>query len=277
MAELLREDSGLPKPQYETEDGSAFEALKGKEGAIYVRTKDGHNETIGSKTDAEAATGNGSLIALIKNLRTRLANLETLLSGGISVSFPQTQQVTGTVNVGNFPATQNVNVQNNVKIDDTTPVKVDLNNVSSVGYLDVYAHNHPDETFDVNITNMVLPVLAFPSTGCYTANVTASAANTPQLVYDIIPLTQNMEQPYEYIIKASDTNTGKIFILSPQSPPGEGIPLSPGQEFRFKYGFELYFSAENAGDSIHVFLGTLSAAMMMGGGAPGGGGGGGPM
>ena len=30
MAELLREDSGLPKPQYEKEDGSGFEALKVK-------------------------------------------------------------------------------------------------------------------------------------------------------------------------------------------------------------------------------------------------------
>ncbi|RJQ26335.1 MAG: hypothetical protein C4589_09875 [Peptococcaceae bacterium] len=40
---------------------------------------DGAHVTIGATTDAEAATGNGSIIAVLKNLRTRIGNLETYL------------------------------------------------------------------------------------------------------------------------------------------------------------------------------------------------------
>ncbi len=42
---------------------------------------DGHSASIGATTDAEAAAGNGTLIALTKNLRTRIGNLETYLDG----------------------------------------------------------------------------------------------------------------------------------------------------------------------------------------------------
>jgi hypothetical protein len=80
MASLLRDDLGLPIPQYRTEDGTAFEPLTGSSGAMFIRKKDGHDVALGATTDAEAADGNGSVIALLKNLRTRLSRVETVLN-----------------------------------------------------------------------------------------------------------------------------------------------------------------------------------------------------
>lgn len=75
-SELLRDAEGLPYPQYVNETETDFEALKGKDGAQFVRVKNGHDEAVGSTTDAEAVAGNGTTIAILKALRTRLANLE---------------------------------------------------------------------------------------------------------------------------------------------------------------------------------------------------------
>jgi hypothetical protein len=81
MADLLTDDQGIPKPQIESEDGSNFESLKGKLGAQFSYTKDGHNETLGSMEDAEVASGNGSLIGIVKALRTLINTLSTTLAG----------------------------------------------------------------------------------------------------------------------------------------------------------------------------------------------------
>ena len=264
MAELIREDSGLPKPQYEKEDGSGFEALKGKSGAMFVYSKDGHNEALGSKTDTEAASGDGSLIALVKNLRTRLASLEARLSSGINVgNFPTTQQVSGTVSVSNFPATQNVNVQNQVSVNDSTPIKVHLAGTNEKVAVRAAVVN-AGTSLDVYVVNPAMVTLPVYNTGVIAANVTAAQANTPQLIYDINPLRKRMESPNEYIIKAMSTNTGRVFICGQQSPPGTGIPLNPGAEFRIMNAGELFFSAENAGDGIHVLIGTINEAFVMG-------------
>lgn len=257
MAELLREDSGLPKPQYEKEDGSGFEALKGKSGAMFVYSKDGHNEALGSKTDTEAAVGDGSLIALVKNLRTKLASLETILSSGVNVNnFPTTQQVSGKVSVDNFPATQNVNVQNPITVDTTTPIKVHLASVNKSMSITAAVFN-ADSGLNVNVQNSALQTVPLPNTDVVVANVTAAQANTPTLVYDIATLDQKRKVTNEYIIKAMSTNTGKVFICSSQASPGVGIPLNPGEEFRIKLSSELYFSTENASDGIHVLIGTI--------------------
>lgn len=251
MAELLREDSGLPKPQYEKEDGSGFEPLKGKNGAMFTYSKDGHNETLGSMSDNEAASGNGSLIALIKNLRTRLASLESTLSSGVSVN--------------NFPSTQNVNVGNPVSVNDTTPIKVNLASAQQEATIRAAVFN-ADSGLNVNVLNNALPTLPFPNTDVTVANVTATQANTPTLVYDIATLMQEQKAPYEYIIKAMPTNTGKVFICSSQASPGVGIPLNPGEEFRIKLGSELYFSAENANNGIHVLIGAINMTTLGGSG-----------
>lgn len=80
MPNLLLDDGGLPKPQYESEDGTTFEPLKGRGGAMFVRTTDGSNEALGSKSDQEATSGDGSVIALLKALRTHLSSMITTIT-----------------------------------------------------------------------------------------------------------------------------------------------------------------------------------------------------
>lgn len=80
MPNLLLDDGGLPKPQYESEDGTAFEPLKGRGGAMFVRMADGSNETLGRKSDQEAASGDGSVIALLKALRTHLSGMVSTIT-----------------------------------------------------------------------------------------------------------------------------------------------------------------------------------------------------
>lgn len=77
MASLLTEDQGLPKPQYESENGSGFEAQKGKEGAKFVHVKDGHNVAQGSTTDAETAN---TLIGIGKAKKTLLTTIKDTLN-----------------------------------------------------------------------------------------------------------------------------------------------------------------------------------------------------
>jgi hypothetical protein len=77
MASLLTEDQGLPKPQYESENGSTFEAQKGKEGAKFVYTKDGHSVALGSTTDAETVN---TLIGIGKAKKNLLTTIKDTLA-----------------------------------------------------------------------------------------------------------------------------------------------------------------------------------------------------
>lgn len=67
MPYLTTDDQGLPKPQYESENGASFEPLKGKEGAAFSYVKDGNNVALGAKGDPESET---TLIGLTKALKT---------------------------------------------------------------------------------------------------------------------------------------------------------------------------------------------------------------
>lgn len=58
--------------------------------------QDTANEALGAPADAEAASGNGSIVALLKALRTVLGAIDTALGATLGVA--------GTVDVGNFPA-----------------------------------------------------------------------------------------------------------------------------------------------------------------------------
>ena len=58
------------------------------------------NAALGAPADAEAASGDGSIVALLKRARTLLGNIATALSGTLTVG--------GTVAVSNLPATQPV-------------------------------------------------------------------------------------------------------------------------------------------------------------------------
>ncbi|MBC7340944.1 MAG: hypothetical protein H5U02_00560 [Clostridia bacterium] len=77
MALLVKDDAGLPKPQYEREDGTAFEPLRGADGAMYIRIKDGFDAALGATASIESASGDGTLIGIAKNLRTRLADVQS--------------------------------------------------------------------------------------------------------------------------------------------------------------------------------------------------------
>lgn len=74
MAELLEDDLGRPKPQYEKPDGSGFEAWKGKDGHGNVRSDDGQIVALGATGDADTAN------TVIGRLKKILAILPTALS-----------------------------------------------------------------------------------------------------------------------------------------------------------------------------------------------------
>lgn len=77
MPSLITDDQGLPKPQYEDENGASFEAVKGKQGASFSYQKDGHNEALGSTTDAE---DKNTLIGLTKNKRNILNTIKDTIA-----------------------------------------------------------------------------------------------------------------------------------------------------------------------------------------------------
>jgi hypothetical protein len=108
-----------PTPQYwdPTADGGngAFVKVEGKGGAAYSGSKDGGHTTIGATTDPESASGNGTVVAILKRIRSILGGIlsvkisQTPGENGVAVSnFPATQTVTGDVMVSNLPATQTV-------------------------------------------------------------------------------------------------------------------------------------------------------------------------
>ena len=72
----LQEDGqGRPIPQYQNAAGTGYEAWKGADGHGNVRSADGQIVSIGATTDVEASSGNGSVIALLKRLRTLLGGI----------------------------------------------------------------------------------------------------------------------------------------------------------------------------------------------------------
>ncbi len=69
-----------PTPQYwnPNADGGAgaYEKVEGREGASKTMSEDGHHVSLGATFDPEA-TGNGSVIGILKRIRTLLGNLDT--------------------------------------------------------------------------------------------------------------------------------------------------------------------------------------------------------
>jgi hypothetical protein len=71
MANLILDDQGRPKPQYEKPDGTGFEAWKGKDGHGNMRSDDGQIVALGSTADtSDANTVLGKLTKLLENLPT---------------------------------------------------------------------------------------------------------------------------------------------------------------------------------------------------------------
>lgn len=119
MPNLLLDDGGLPKPQYESEDGTTFEALKGRGGAMFVRMTDGSNEALGSQSDQAATSGDGSVIALLKALRSHLSSAVSMITN-IWNKVNTLPSVTDTIKVD----IQNSSIDTTATIEGTVDVNV---------------------------------------------------------------------------------------------------------------------------------------------------------
>lgn len=131
MPNLLLDDGGLPKPQYESEDGTTFEALKGRGGAMFVRMADGSNETLGRKSDQEATSGDGSVIALLKALRTHLSSMITTITNiWNKVNTLPSATDTVKVNIQNSSINTNATIQGTPTVAVQGTIDVDVTNAS---------------------------------------------------------------------------------------------------------------------------------------------------
>ena len=125
----LREDSlGRAYPQLVNEAGNDFEDWKGKDNHGNVRSDDGKIESIGAKNDPEAE-GNGSVIAILKRLRTLLGNI--VLGAGSALI--------GKVQIRNVADDANINPLS----EETFNQYAAKNNISNVAAIT------PDDTGDI--------------------------------------------------------------------------------------------------------------------------------
>jgi hypothetical protein len=90
MAELLEDDMGRIKPQYEKLDGSGYEAWKGKDGHGNVRSDDGQIVALGSTGDADTAN---TVIGRLKKILAILPTAHELHSCQDRISYGCSQLV----------------------------------------------------------------------------------------------------------------------------------------------------------------------------------------
>lgn len=179
MPNLITDDQGLPKPQYEVEAGSSFESQRGTQGASFVYQKDGHNVTLGTTTDPETANtlvgitkANKSLLTLIKDtLLLMKAKLDDM--SGKS----DTQRVSiATLNAGALVGATSVT---------TTATELRIGGAALVGRRTVQVYNLSEtEIVYLGFTNAVTTAMGipvWPKTG-HTLNISAGSG---LLVYAI--------------------------------------------------------------------------------------------
>ena len=86
---LLLEATGARVPKgYEPvhgkhSDANKFETTMGREGHIFMASLDGQNDTLGVTDDAESASGNGTVVAILKRIRTLLG--QVVLAAGTAI------------------------------------------------------------------------------------------------------------------------------------------------------------------------------------------------
>lgn len=239
---------------------------------MFIKALNADIEALGSTTDpATASTVIGLLKALIAKLPSTLQN--DAIKAVISSALPAGTNKIGSVDIANTPTVNinnatpvNVNVANKptVQIDNSQPVNVAIN---GGGSLDVNVTNEAP----LSVMPAVLPisvklqkidpqlyfqVVKVPPFKVYTLTKAAAAANTPEIIQSAHGLPG---QAFEYIITANGSNAGNIYIGGDMMGPTDGVKLAPGQQFRLEYGGDLYFSAENAGDQISVFISYIPA------------------
>lgn len=222
MPHLILDDGGLPKPQYETEDGTAFEAQRGKEGAMFVAVKDGHNEALGKTGDPEAISGNGSAIGLLKALRTLLSNIFNRLGGGL----PSTLSPSGGLRVSQMDP---------VSLAEGTQVEV--SNLSN----DVNIMNWP-ETYEISNLPDPLVTAALGSVQVGTSSIELKVGSDTPDARKALRVTNNSDV---------DISVG----LSPSVTVSDGFILKPGatQEFPTSEGQQLYaIAGEDTGNTVSI-------------------------
>jgi hypothetical protein len=248
----------------------------------YIKALNGDIEALGATTDpATATTVIGLLKALIAKLPSALQN--DAIKAAITAALPAGTNKIGSVDIANNPTVNinsatpvnvnvansqpvNVNVANNptVQVDDTTPINVAINGGGSI---DVNVTNETplpiipailplDVSLERVNSTVYLQVINVPPAAIHTVTKAAAAANTPEIIEDVYELPG---APVEYVITASPSNTGAVYIGGDTMGPTDGVRLTPGQQFRLTYGGNLYFSAENAGDQISVFISYIPA------------------
>lgn len=94
MARLKEDDLGRPSPQYLNEPGTDYEYWKGSNGHGNVRADDGQIFSIGTTTDAESVSGVGSVIGILKRLRTILTSVFNTDGNYIKVRGKQAVTIT---------------------------------------------------------------------------------------------------------------------------------------------------------------------------------------
>lgn len=66
-ANPVRNPAGF-EPQHGKDGTLGFERTMGRNGHVFMASKDGEISTIGATTDAESTTGNGTFIAILKRV-----------------------------------------------------------------------------------------------------------------------------------------------------------------------------------------------------------------
>ncbi|KHO62668.1 hypothetical protein THYS13_07310 [Thermoanaerobacter sp. YS13] len=123
MANLILDDAGRPIPQYMNSSGT-FEAWHGVNGAGKIAADDGAIATLGTITDKDANGGDGSIVALIKNLRSQIGRIETIINSAYDSS-------TGTLKT-TIRKPVEIITHNELAIRDTNPVNSGAIDVTSI-------------------------------------------------------------------------------------------------------------------------------------------------
>ncbi|REK58972.1 MAG: hypothetical protein C6P36_02720 [Geobacillus sp.] len=244
---------------------------------MFIKALNADIEALGSTTDsASANTVIGLLKALIAKLPSALQN--DAIKAAITAALPAGTNKIGSVDIANNPTVNinnatpiNVNVANSptVRVDDTDPINVAINgggsldvNIANEGPLAVMPAVLPlNVRVDSIDHDTFLQVIKVPPFGAHTLTKAAAAANTPEIIERTYELPG---APVEYVITASESNSGPIYIGGDTMGPTEGIKLAPGQQFKIEFGGDLYFSAENAGDQISVFISYIPPVILTG-------------
>jgi len=91
----VRQPAGF-EPQHGKDGTLEFERTMGRDGHVFMASKDGQIEAFGATTDSESTTGNGTFIAILKRVRTLLTSIfDAIVSPGAAIGTSKAMQVAG--------------------------------------------------------------------------------------------------------------------------------------------------------------------------------------